>query len=95
MSQNCLNNLNGKMPLVSRTNSSNNCANNANNINNLNSFNFPDGGWVCSQCQNYNFSGRVKCNRCSKIKTKQDFNGKPKHLLKKSGTLTGTGLLEG
>lgn len=46
-------------------------------------FNFPDGGWVCSQCQNYNFSGRVKCNRCNKVKTKQDFNGKPKHLLKK------------
>eukprot|EP00350_Pseudokeronopsis_sp_OXSARD2_P001937 CAMPEP_0170551154 /NCGR_PEP_ID=MMETSP0211-20121228/9187_1 /TAXON_ID=311385 /ORGANISM="Pseudokeronopsis sp., Strain OXSARD2" /LENGTH=131 /DNA_ID=CAMNT_0010858151 /DNA_START=919 /DNA_END=1314 /DNA_ORIENTATION=+ len=49
-----------------------------------NQFNFPDGGWVCSQCQNYNFCGRVKCNRCNKVKTKQDFNGKPKHLLKKN-----------
>ena len=46
-------------------------------------FNFPDGGWVCSQCQNYNFSGRVKCNRCNKGKSKLDYNGKPKHLLKK------------
>ena len=46
-------------------------------------FAFPDGGWVCSQCQNYNFAGRVRCNRCTKQKTKSDFNGKPKHLLKK------------
>jgi hypothetical protein len=50
---------------------------------NSQSFNFPDGGWVCSTCQNYNFMGRVKCNRCQKIKTKSDFNGKPKHLLKR------------
>lgn len=49
-------------------------------------FNFPDGGWVCSQCQNYNFCGRVKCNRCSKAKSKTDFNGKPKHLLKRGPT---------
>ena len=48
-----------------------------------NQFNFPDGGWVCCQCQNYNFYGRLKCNRCQKVKSKQDFNGKPKHLLKK------------
>ena len=46
-------------------------------------FNFPDGGWVCSTCQNYNFMGRLKCNRCHKQKSKTDFNGKPKHLLKK------------
>lgn len=46
-------------------------------------FAFPDGGWVCSQCQNYNFAGRVRCNRCTKQKAKTDFNGKPKHLLKK------------
>lgn len=50
---------------------------------NGNSFSFPDGGWVCCQCQNYNFSGRVKCNRCQKQKTKLDYNGKPRHLLKK------------
>lgn len=43
-------------------------------------FAFPDGGWVCSSCQNYNFSGRGKCNRCRKTKTRTDFNGKPKHL---------------
>lgn len=49
-------------------------------------FNFPDGGWVCSSCQNYNFMGRVKCNRCQKQKSKTDFNGKPKHLLKKPNT---------
>ena len=48
-------------------------------------FEFPDGGWVCSQCQNYNFAGRTKCNRCHKAKAKNDFNGKPKHLLRRSG----------
>lgn len=47
-------------------------------------FDFPDGGWVCSGCQNYNFFGRQKCNRCLKIKTKLDLNGKPKHLLRHS-----------
>lgn len=50
-----------------------------------NNFEFPDGGWVCSQCQNYNFAGRTKCNRCHKSKSKNDFNGKPKHLLRRSG----------
>lgn len=47
-------------------------------------FDFPDGGWVCSGCQNYNFLGRQKCNRCHKQKTKLDLNGKPKHLLKQA-----------
>eukprot|EP00357_Protocruzia_adherens_P031860 CAMPEP_0115036296 /NCGR_PEP_ID=MMETSP0216-20121206/42032_1 /TAXON_ID=223996 /ORGANISM="Protocruzia adherens, Strain Boccale" /LENGTH=589 /DNA_ID=CAMNT_0002416085 /DNA_START=156 /DNA_END=1926 /DNA_ORIENTATION=- len=47
-------------------------------------FNFPDGGWVCSLCQNYNFAGRVKCNRCKKVKTCEDFEGKPKHLMRRS-----------
>lgn len=47
------------------------------------SFKFPDGGWVCLACQNYNFYGRVKCNRCGKAKTKDDPVGKPKHLLRK------------
>ena len=51
-----------------------------------NDFSFPDGGWVCSQCQNYNFLGRVKCNRCQKPKSKLDANGKPKHLLKPAAT---------
>ena len=23
-----------------------------------NSYKFPDGGWECSKCQNYNFKGR-------------------------------------
>jgi hypothetical protein len=46
-------------------------------------FKFPEGGWVCIGCQNYNFSGRVKCNRCGKSKTKDDPVGKPKHLLRK------------
>jgi len=46
-------------------------------------FTFPDGGWVCSQCQNYNFLGRQRCHRCTKVKTKHDYNGKPKHLLKR------------
>ena len=43
-------------------------------------FDFPDGGWVCGQCQNYNFQGRTKCNRCHKSKAVTDFDGKPKHL---------------
>jgi hypothetical protein len=47
-------------------------------------FQFPEGGWVCSLCQNYNFCGRVKCNRCGKQKTKEDYVGKPKHLMKHS-----------
>lgn len=46
-------------------------------------FKFPDGGWVCLACKNYNFCGRVKCNRCGKNKTKDDPVGKPKHLLKR------------
>lgn len=46
-------------------------------------FKFPDGGWVCLACQNYNFCGRVRCNRCGKNKTKDDPVGKPKHLLRK------------
>eukprot|EP00826_Nyctotherus_ovalis_P005711 TRINITY_DN1129_c0_g1_i6.p1 TRINITY_DN1129_c0_g1~~TRINITY_DN1129_c0_g1_i6.p1 ORF type:complete len:257 (-),score=38.16 TRINITY_DN1129_c0_g1_i6:164-934(-) len=49
----------------------------------VNSFKFPEGGWVCLACQNYNFCGRVKCNRCGKTKTKDDPVGKPKHLLRK------------
>lgn len=47
-------------------------------------FDFPEGGWVCGGCQNYNFFGRQKCNRCLKAKSKQDLNGKPKHLLRQS-----------
>ena len=43
---------------------------------------FPDGGWVCSACQNYNFRGRLQCNRCSKIRDGNDFSGKPSHLMK-------------
>ena len=35
-------------------------------------FAFPDGGWVCADCQNYNFAGRAQCNRCKKRKTSQD-----------------------
>ena len=46
-------------------------------------FKFPEGGWVCLDCQNYNFCGRVKCNRCGKNKTKDDPVGKPKHLSQK------------
>ncbi len=46
-------------------------------------FKFPEGGWVCLACQNYNFCGRTRCNRCGKSKTKDDPVGKPKHLLKR------------
>lgn len=50
---------------------------------NPSAFSFPDGGWVCSFCQNYNFYGRTKCNRCSKAKTKEDCEGKPQHIIRK------------
>ena len=36
---------------------------------------------MCCQCQNYNFQGRVKCNRCRKQKGTDDADGKPKHLI--------------
>ena len=52
------------------------------NGNSQDNFDFPDGGWVCSQCQNYNFQGRQKCNRCNKSKTCKDVDGKPRHLLR-------------
>lgn len=50
-------------------------------------FNFPDGGWECSKCQNYNFRGRKKCHRCNKTKTEEDIDGKPEHMInpKKKG----------
>lgn len=51
---------------------------------NKENFAFPDGGWVCSQCQNYNFKGRMKCNRCHKNKATGDADGKPKHLMKQA-----------
>ncbi|CAI2367263.1 unnamed protein product [Moneuplotes crassus] len=38
-------------------------------------FSFPEGGWVCSFCQNYNFYGRIKCNRY--------VDGKPQHIIRK------------
>lgn len=46
-------------------------------------FNFPDGGWVCCFCQNYNFYGRLKCNRCRKGKSREDCDGKPQHIIRK------------
>jgi hypothetical protein len=30
----------------------------------------PEGGWTCSSCENYNFPGRMHCNRCKKLKSK-------------------------
>ena len=45
-------------------------------------FEFPDGGWECSKCQNYNFKGRKECNRCKKARTTKDLSGKPAHLIK-------------
>ena len=50
-----------------------------------NNFEFPDGGWECSKCQNYNFRGRKECNRCKKVRSKHDYSGKPLHLLKTDG----------
>lgn len=41
---------------------------------------FPDNGWVCSACRNYNFETRNSCNRCKKMKADQDKKGMPLHL---------------
>jgi hypothetical protein len=43
-------------------------------------FKFPDGGWECSKCQNYNFKGRKECHRCKKAKADDDCEGMPQHL---------------
>lgn len=43
-------------------------------------FKFPDGGWECSKCQNYNFKGRKECHRCKKPKASDDCEGMPQHL---------------
>jgi len=43
-------------------------------------FKFPDGGWECSKCQNYNFKGRKECHRCKKSKNDEDCEGMPTHL---------------
>ena len=45
-----------------------------------NDFKFPDGGWECSKCQNYNFKGRKECHRCKKAKASDDCEGMPQHL---------------
>lgn len=46
------------------------------------SFDFPEGGWECSKCQNYNFKGRKECFRCKKSKDQEDYEGKPEHMFK-------------
>jgi hypothetical protein len=43
-------------------------------------FEFPDGGWECGKCQNYNFKGRKACYRCKKAKSGDDIEGKPEHM---------------
>ena len=53
-------------------------------------FEFPDGGWECSNCQNYNFKGRKECFRCKKARSKKDLTGKPKHMLKNEQKETNT-----
>ena len=45
-------------------------------------FSFPDGGWECNKCQNYNFKGRKACFRCKKTKCSEDNEGKPEHMTK-------------
>ena len=47
-----------------------------------NNFEFPDGGWECSKCQNYNFKGRKQCHRCKKPKTVKDITGRPEHMFR-------------
>ena len=49
---------------------------------NDNCFEFPDGGWECSKCQNYNFKGRKQCHRCKKPKTVKDTTGRPEHMFR-------------
>ena len=51
------------------------------NKKNKKSFSFPEGGWVCRPCQNYNFAHRNTCHRCKKQVDTNDFKGVPKHLL--------------
>lgn len=43
-------------------------------------FKFPEGGWECSKCQNYNFKGRKECHRCKKVKNEEDSEGMPAHM---------------
>lgn len=43
-------------------------------------FEFPEGGWECHKCQNYNFKGRKACFRCKKNKDENDIDGKPEHM---------------
>ena len=43
-------------------------------------FKFPEGGWECSKCQNYNFKGKKKCHRCKKVKSALDSHGMPAHM---------------
>ena len=47
-----------------------------------NCFEFPEGGWECNKCKNYNFKGRKECFRCKKQKSMDDVEGKPEHMLK-------------
>ena len=44
------------------------------------SYCFPEGGWECGKCQNYNFKGRKECFRCKKGKDSDDYEGKPQHM---------------
>ena len=44
------------------------------------SFAFPDGGWECFACSNYNFKGRTKCFRCKKPMGTEDKGGRPEHM---------------
>lgn len=47
---------------------------------NKKTYEFPDGGWECSKCHNYNFKGRNECHRCRKPKTIRDQSTKPNHM---------------
>ena len=31
-----------------------------------------DGDWVCAKCKNLNFAFRIRCNRCNKLKEKEE-----------------------
>ena len=52
----------------------------AKQMNKRNKFDFPEGGWECSKCQNYNFKGRDFCYRCKKTKCEKDSDGRPCHM---------------
>ena len=61
---------------ININNSNNNNINNNSNNNNKKNFQIREGDWNCFNCNNLNFSFRIKCNRCGmlKINSMKKFN---------------------